>query len=455
MSGSYTARPRVAAEAKKLRTDPLANPAIAVQAPQIIAARLWQEYATESTINRNINQIVEQVTGDATVRPRLDNEVIDQAFHAWWNRERMPLRVNSSFKEFLISGERWPYVPMRRSGRIPLRDLTPWNVTEITGRAWHDWDKATYRDREAEITLTPESTAFYAHDALFGNLRGLSPFCTMAFEARRYRAFLDGRERVNRTAGIVTGHLKFDNIEDAASVLGWKRDDQGNPKPEVVYLPEEGTVVVTIGEADFQLLTPSVNAAGADPDGQRFYLRMVEAGRLPEYASGNGANVNVATATVQYPFAVRFMLAARDEFEYSMNDALRIVLQRMQALNYIPQSWVATRSDGTTATESPETAEFTWTFPEVRELNWNDHFEAIMTLVQRNLLDDERAMELLGYDPDSDMPSPEERAARRQQASAFLQNIGGGSEEEGLRAIAQAVRAGMFSVLTSRGDANT
>jgi len=467
--GSYEQRrppapPTAEAASRLLRTDLLDRPEMAILQPEVIGANLWREYPADSTINRTINQVVEQATGDGHARPTIDYQPVRDALIGWWKQERFDLRIRPTFKEYLLSGEQWHYVPLRKDGRIRLRSLVPWGIFQIVGHDWTDWESASYRFGNQEIAnLTPLNTAFFAHDALFSSLRGLTPFATMAFGARRYRRFLDGRERVNRLAGTVTGEFNFENLADAAAVLGWPLDDQGIPQPKTVYLPEEGTVAVTIGASKFQLMAPSVNAGGADPDAQRFYLRLIEGGRLPEYASGNGANVNVATATVQYPFAVRFILSMRDEFEYAMTESLRLVLTRMAALGMIPTTWTATRADGTTEVETPQTATITWSFPEIRELDFQAHFDSVLALIEKNLLADERAMEMLGYDPETDMPSPEEREARRAATLGMLQQVGQNAGAQpgddatnaGLEGIGQAVRTALMDMLAEQRRAPT
>ena len=458
-AGQYTARKAAVTEAnaRTLRSDPLERPEQAVIAPQLVSAALWQAYSNDPIVNRTINQVVEHAVGDSTIRPNLANDAITEALDAWWTRERMGLRISPAFKQWLISGEQWHYVPLRRDTRIRLRELVPWRVAEIEGHHWTDWEQARYNAPGGEeITLTPDNTTFFAHDAIFGNLRGLTPFATLAFSTRRYARFLDARERVNRLAGTVTGELNFENIQDAAAVLGWPTDEQGNPKPQTVYLPEEGTIAVTVGNSRFQLAVPSVNSGGAEFDAQRFYLRTVEGGRLPEYTSGNGANVNVATAQVQYPFAVRFILALRDEFESAMNATVSLVLARMVALGFIPNQWTATRQDGSTEIETPDSCRIAWSFPEVRELDFRAHFDSVITLVDKNLLHEERAMQLLGYDPDTDMPTPEERERRRATNQPPFVSPEPDDEQEArwLAAIEQAARSALHGMLSTR-DAPT
>jgi hypothetical protein len=461
-TGAYHQRPAPTPESRTLASDPLETPGITLTAPHLIAAALWSAYTSDPVVHRTVNQVVEQALSDSTIRPAAMNDLITDAIHAWWRQERMGLRTAPMFKQWLLSGEQWHYIPMRRDARIRLRELVPWRVTEIVGHHWTDWEKATYEaSGEERLTLTPDNTIYIAHDALFGALRGLTPFCTLAFAARRYARFLDSRERVNRLAGTVTGELNFENIADAAATLKWPLDDTGNPIPQPVYLPEEGTIAVTIGQSRFALMVPQVAAGGADPDGQRFYLRAVEAGRLPEYAGGNGRNANVATAQVQYPFAVRFMLGLRDEFENALTETVRLVLTRMARLGLIPSQWTATLPDGRTETETPATATITWSFPEVRELDFQAHFDSIIALVERHLLTDERAVELLGYDPKTDMPSPEERERRRSMMFTRTAPADDGDEGEGEESaptptmIEQAVRSAMHGLLAHPEHAAT
>lgn len=368
-------------------------------------------YRTNPTFSRVVNQFAEQSFANAFVAPVLRNEGIQKIITDWWVMNKWEKKVLRTYKQYLISGEFWVYIPRTRRRDFKSRVLIPWQVSSITGFEPEDWEQATYSpgqqdDGSVPLTLTPDNTCYVPHDAMFDNLRGVSPFASMWFALQRYDRWLEGRERINKRSGNVVGHMHFATVEDAGKVFGWKKDTNGLYIPEMVKMPQEQSVVVTAGEdATFELLTPQVGGRDAKEDGQAFYNTTIEASRLPEYFSGNGNNVNVATARVQYPVAVRAIMALRDEFDDAIEMMMRLLLRRMANARIISEEWPVTLPDGTQVMETPETALVEMSWPEMRELEFDKEFEALNTLHDKGLLTDESLLRQLGYDPEVVMPT--------------------------------------------------
>ena len=174
-------------------------------------------------------------------------------------------------------------------------------------------------------------------------------------------------------------------------------------------MPKDGTIVVTAGEgATFQMLTPQVRGGEASDDGQAFYNQTIEASRLPEYFSGNGNNVNVATARVQYPVAVRAIMALRDEYSDAIQDMIRLFLRIIANAGEIADEWPAKNPDGSSDTETPENATVELSWPQLRALEFKDEFEALNILHEKGLLKNEYFLRQLGYDPDIASPTEDE-----------------------------------------------
>lgn len=367
-------------------------------------------YRTNPTFSRVVNQFAEQSFANAYVAPVLRNPGIQEVISDWWVKNRWEKKVLRAYKQYLVSGEFWIYIPRTRRREFKGRILIPWQITSITGFEPEDWESATYHhgpnaDDSVPLTLTPENTCFVPHDAMFDSLRGVSPFASMWFALQRYDRWLEGRERINKRSGNVVGHMHFNTVEDAGRALGWKKDESGAFVPQMVKMPQEQSVVITAGEgADFKLLTPQVGGRDAMEDGQAFYNATIEASRLPEYFSGNGNNVNVATARVQYPVAVRAIMALRDEFDDAIEMMIRLLLRRLANAKVISEEWPVTLPDGSTAMETPETAVMEMSWPEMRELEFDKEFEALDRLHDKGLLTDESLLRQLGYDPDVVMP---------------------------------------------------
>ena len=380
-----------------------------------LAQQLWILYKQNPTFSRVINQFEEQSFADAYVIPQTRNEGIQDRIQEFWVTNKWTRKNHRAFKQFLISGEHWVYMPKTRvRGRSPVikaRILTPWDVSQVEGYEPEDWESASYSKVGETIKLNPQNTCYVPHDALFDTLRGVSPFSSMYFSIMRYHRWLEGRERINKVAGNVVGHMHFDTPEDAGRTLGWKKDADGNYIPESIKMPKDGTIVITAGEdATFQILTPQVRGGEASDDGQAFYNQTIEASRLPEYFSGNGNNVNVATARVQYPVAVRAIMALRDEYSDAVQEMIRLYLRILADAGEISDEWTVTNADESTSTETPETATIELSWPQMRELEFKEEFEAMNTLHDKGLLRDEYFLRQLGYDPDLAIPTGDEAA---------------------------------------------
>lgn len=368
-------------------------------------------YRSNPTFSRVVSQFAEQSFANAYVAPVLRNEGIQRVVNEWWVKNNWEKKVQRTYKQYLISGEFWVYIPRTRRRDFKSRVLIPWQVTSVTGFEPEDWEEAHYQqmnvasDASVPLTLTPDNTCFVPHDAMFDNLRGVSPFASMWFALQRYDRWLEGRERINKRSGNVVGHMHFATVEDAGKVFGWEKDANGLYKPQLVKMPQEQSVVITAGEdANFELLTPQVGGRDAKEDGQAFYNTTIEASRLPEYFSGNGNNVNVATARVQYPVAVRAIMSLRDEFDDAIEMMIRLLLRRLANAGIISEEWPVTLPDGTVDIETPETAVMEMSWPEMRELEFDKEFEALDKLHDKGLLTDESLLRQLGYDPDVVMP---------------------------------------------------
>lgn len=377
--------------------------------PQELSRQMFQMFIEQSSVQRTVNQFTEQMLADADVKPTARNKTVDKTVQAVWEARRMSQRLPALFKMFLISGEHWCFEPKTSEG-FQFRFLTPWEITRVKGRDATTWEEADYTDRgpdtKAEtLKLTPANTSFYAHDALFSNLRGMPPFASLYFATLRHKRFLDIREKVNRLSAFVSGMIKFATLDDAGSAFGWSKDSQGNYIPKPVRIPESGTLALLFGQiADMKLMTPDVKGGDAEPDGKAFKAEQTEATRLPEFMNGNGQNVSVATAKVQYPLAVRAMMALRDAFTEALTQDFRLLLRRMADKGMLASSWRATTADGTTVIETPETAEFSWSWPDISTLDHDSFFNMLTTLFDKALITDDVLLQSLGYTPDDVKP---------------------------------------------------
>lgn len=374
--------------------------------PPDLAQKMYSLYRVSSTIHRVINQVVEQVMADAEIKPVIsapDN--ISQLIEDWWMNNHGVHLIRRSFKEFLLSGEVWIYVPRtKKKEGVKAHLLVPWNINTIEGYSAHDWMKAQYIDADTgqALTLDPENAVFIAHDALFGGMRGITPFTSLFFAVQTYEDWLQGRVRINRLAGNVIGKMRFSSVEEAANSLpnASMREDDGEMILDItgpVQIPPSGTMAVLIGEeSDFDLITPRVGASNAKEDGEALWRTVIEASRLPEFLSGWGRGVNVATARVQYPFAVRMMLALRDEFGDAIKDMIRLMLRRLVEHRIIPPTWKD--EDGRTWT--PETVAVHLTWPDIRELDFDAISRTVLGLLQQGVIDTSVALHLLGWEPE-------------------------------------------------------
>ena len=383
--------------------------------PEFLAKRLSEYYRTDALFSRTINQIAEQALAEWEPKPTLAGAA-GKALSQWWETAQMGRKFERIFKEFLIAGEIWCYLPLK-SGVPAPRFLVPWQIEGVesqTGEA-EDWTSARYlpgaetgSQNSRLLEITPSNTYYYAHDAIFANTRGTPPFGAMAPALERYRRWLTSRERITRMAGKVLGHLIFPTVEDAVASLGWRRANDGGLEPKPIKLPTDEAMVVTIGNgSDFRLVVPSVGGGDAAADGRAFYLQVIEASRLPEFMSGDGSNVNVATARVQYPFAVRSILALRDAFSRAMAGVCRLALERMGQ-----------------ATTEPIT--FDW--PEMRELDYDLEANVLFQLYDRGLVAAQEVLSQLGYTgsaPGAVPPAAAAEAAKRAVESAVTAYLEG------------------------------
>lgn len=382
--------------------------------PTVAAERLYAAYHTHPTFSRTVNQIVEQSLGDATVKPIVRNPMVQAVLDGWWEANRWGGKLSRAFKQYLISGEYWCYVPVGERG-VKARLLTPWHIHLVSGVEPEEWEEANYVPPEGKtLRLTPENTVYQAHDALFGSLRGTSPFIALYSALVRYETWLKGRERINRLAGKVVGSLRFRTPEEAAASLGWPLDETtGLPRPQPVQLPADGSVVVTFGEdSGFSLITPSVGGGDAHYDGEALRRQLVEATRLPEYLTGMGDNVSVATAKVQFPFAVRMIASLRDEFEQALTATMRKVLAGLAKAKQISRRWSV---DG--GEETPENCVISWSWPEIQWLEQESPVEVLLSLYNLGLVDGDALLRALGYDPaavrpQGEPPAPQEALQR-------------------------------------------
>lgn len=383
--------------------------------PEFLAKRLSEYYRTDALFSRTINQIAEQAMAEWEPRPTLAGA--SGTFLAqWWAESGMAQKFERVFKEFLIAGEIWCYLPLRNGVPMP-RFLVPWQIEEIeslTGEA-DDWTSARYLPGAISQTtgnrfleITPSNTYYYAHDAIFANTRGTPPFGAMAPALERYRRWLTSRERITRMAGKVLGHLIFPTVEDAVASLGWHRSNDGGLEPKPIKLPTDEAMVVTIGNgSDFRLVVPSVGGGDAAADGRAFYLQVIEASRLPEFMSGDGSNVNVATARVQYPFAVRSIIALRDSFSRAMAGICRLALERLG---------------------QPTTEPITFEWPEMRELDYDLEANVLFQLYDRGLVAAQEVLSQLGYAgsaPGAVPPAAAAEAAKQAVESAVTAYLEG------------------------------
>lgn len=379
--------------------------------PQQLSRQMFSMYVEQPSVGRTINQFAEQVLADADVRPTARNKTVDKTVQAIWEGRSMSQRLPALFKMFLLSGEHWCFTPKTREG-YQFRFLTPWQVTRVKGRDAVTWQEADYEEPGDEttkaetLTLLPKNTAFYAHDALFSNLRGTPPFASLYFATLRHKRFLDIREKVNRLSSLVTGSIRFATMDDAGSALGWTRNSKGDYSPKPVRIPESGSIAVLIGEkAAFNLMTPEVKGGDAEPDGNSFKGEQTEATRLPEFFNGDGSNVSVATAKVQYPIAARAFSALRDAFTEALTQDFRLLLRRMADAGLIADSWRAVTPDGKVVVETPESLELDWSWPEIVTLDAEAHFDVLTALFDKALITDDVLLQALGYDPAAVKPS--------------------------------------------------
>lgn len=371
-----------------------------------LAQNMLQAYKAGSTISRVVNQIVEQVMADGNIAPAIQApEKISEPLQGWWNSESITHLLRQSFKEYLLSGEVWLYVPRRNKKEgVKVYTLVPWYINTVEGTSARAWSKASYVNAKTgeNYPLTPENTVFVAHDALFGELRGITPFASLYFATQTYEDWLQGRIRINRLSGNIIGKMHFPDLESAASSLLNARvvHDPDGDYLEVdgpVEIPKPGTMAVLIGEgSDFQLVTPNVGASTAKDDGEAIWRMVIEATRLPEFLSGWGRGVNVATARVQYPFAVRMMLALRDEFDDAIQMMVRLVLQRFAQNRIIPPTW---RDDnGNEWTPATVPVHISW--PEVRELDFDAISRTVLELLKLQVIDPSAGLYMLGWSKD-------------------------------------------------------
>jgi hypothetical protein len=383
--------------------------------PEYLSKRLSEYYRTDPLFSRTINQIAEQAMAEWEPEPTLAGSS-GAALTQWWTESGMARKFERVFKEFLIAGEIWCYLPLKDGVPMP-RFLVPWQLEGVvspTGEA-EDWTSARYLPGAVDaanrvLDLTPKTTYYYAHDAMFASTRGVPPFGAMAPALERYRRWLTSRERITRMAGKVLGHLVFPTAEDAVASLGWRRSNDGGLEPKPIKLPTDEAMVVTIGNgSDFRLVVPSVGGGDAAADGRAFYLQVIEASRLPEFMSGDGSNVNVATARVQYPFAVRSILALRDSFSRAMAGVCRLALERI----------------GRPITPSEQIV-FDW--PEMRELDYDLEANVLFQLYDRGLVAAQEVLSQLGYTgsaPGAVPPAAAAEAAKRAVESAVTAYLEG------------------------------
>lgn len=409
--------------------------------PVLLSSHMWNLYKQDSMVNRTINQYTEQAFADAYVKPLVFNSVIQQEVDRWWNENKWKRKIWRGYKQFAITGEQWVYMPARANRTLGGRLLTSWNVAQVTGFEPEDWTSAFYGGSNAAqlqddtvTKLTPKNTSYVANDAMFESMRGVTPFVSLYFGVDRYRKWLDARERLTRVASNIVGHIHFATIEDAAASLGWEKDSKGTFTPKEVAMPNDGTVAVTIGEgASFQVLVPDTHGGDAEADGRAFYNQANEGTRLPEYWSGDGRQVNVATAKVQYPVAIRSILSLRDFYTEALSDMIRLLLTRLVAMGVISDTWIAVMPNGDRVEQTPESAivEFTW--PEIRELDYSDLFSTFTWLHDQQLLSGDWLLRYFGFDPEIVKPDPNEVENGGEAEPPETD-----SPDEGLRATARA-----------------
>lgn len=378
------------------------------QNPVALGQEMYQLFKRDSMVNRTINQYTEQAFADAYIRPMMFNSVVQRELDAFWRNEKWHRKIWRGYKQYAICGEQWVFMPLRRNRTVGGRILVPWQISNLRAYEVEDWIEADYGggvlteiEKDTPMKLKPWNTAYFAHDAMFDSLRGMSPFVSLYFAVDRYNRWLDARERLVRVASNVVGHMHFASMEDAGKSLGWDTDASGNFIPKEVSLPNEGTIAITVGEAaEFKVVVPQVHSGDAEADGRAFYNHANEATRLPEYFSGDGRQVNVATAKVQYPIAIRSILSLRDFYNEALIEMVRVLLRRLVKVGVLPEQWTATMPDKTTVQETPETATIEFTWPEIRELDFEDLFNSFTWLYQQGLLDGDWLLQYFGYDPD-------------------------------------------------------
>jgi hypothetical protein len=376
------------------------------------AARL--SFFTNPVISGALDLMHGFVIGEGVTYGEMNDKRAQDQMEEFYSVNKLNTRVSRWFYEYMVDGEHLTLFPKddtQNPNRASRNEAARIGYYDVSKTLDFDVDKdmadqVTGIKTGGQTQRTPDEFVWLAHRAFWNDVRGLPVIMQAVPAAASYVDFIKDRIKLNKIQTRINGVYKtFIRSKTAEAALAEK---QANAKAFASFPKSNTTVVIgmdpdTGKSEEYDLLSPSTNAADSSKDARLIFMLICTSLNLMEHYLGFTGETTRTTAVSQDKPVANALRKSQGLARSYLDDMMRLELKRRNGITQtykVRKSKVLPGGDISYSTKRlpADMLYFPWQFPAIESESVTELISKLRFATEKELISDATLAAKLGID---------------------------------------------------------